>query len=757
MPIDHYKDGHAHYKYPKSMISCFFINQHASLTATLQDDSGNPLADKNVTFAIVSGPNNGAIYYNTTDATGKTKLIYTGTLAGTDTIEASFIGSDEVTITSNQANVEWFTPSYSAFIGFSENGNSTYAKSHSTSVNVTNSSVYNQSLQYSWDQNSSIGATESWTSFNNSDVLTMDSLSGDWYLHIKALDDASNINYSVSNVFKLDNEAPAYSWVNKVLTANTGENITINLDATDNVGIVSGNITVDSQNYQMDFDSSNYLWNISIPASDSGTLVSSIVYNCTFTDLAGNVNTTGDININVTILPIANFTTSATRGISPLNVSFQENSSGFVEDWYWEFGDGNISTEQNPTHQFNSGNFTVTLTVSNPNGTSTKFINIRAAEEPVYSVSPQDSEILSIYGEELNFTVNTTLFSSFEWFFDGILINSSDVDLYDNTNDSSKNSYCNINSSQYIDQNDFFMDAYNVSVSVSNESIGRTDHFSWTWTVTNSSADNVNEIDFIVNSTPEIVVSGGESNVHFNTTDDNRTDSNNVPFSLQNVSFNTSSNPDGIMIKVEVMNVSSLNESDMDFSIDSVYQYFDISFNNETLVNNQSNNQTLEFRVLNGLNGGTLIINTVYLKHRTSLTWESYTPELVGDDGTYSYFIVRNISSFSPFAIVCDYSYSSSSISTSEDGLPAYIKWLWSQKNIEEIEITEGNERPEVIDESSQQPAGAIEANDSQSIINVEADDTADGSNYLYWIIGLGLVLLLGIVFIARQKKDEGL
>jgi len=85
-------------------------NTQHTLTATLQDDSGNPLADKNVTFAIVSGPNNGAIYYNTTDATGKTKLIYTGTLAGTDTIEASFIGSDEVTITSNQANVEWLTP-----------------------------------------------------------------------------------------------------------------------------------------------------------------------------------------------------------------------------------------------------------------------------------------------------------------------------------------------------------------------------------------------------------------------------------------------------------------------------------------------------------------------------------------------------------------------------------------------------------------------------------------------------------------------
>ncbi|WP_406661524.1 PKD domain-containing protein [Methanolobus sp. ZRKC3] len=550
-----------------------FKNTQQTLTANLQDDNGDPLADKNITFTVISGPHNGTTFTNTTNSNGETTFTYTGTSVGVDTVKASFVGSGDETVTSNQVNVGWITPQYSEYIEFSENGDSSYATSHSTIVNITNISAFNQSLQYSWDQNSSIGAIESWASFNNGSLLTKDSVNGDWYLHIKALDDASNVNYSVSNVFRLDNEVPVYNWVQKILTANTGENITIELNATDNIEIAFGHISVDGQNYEMVQNSSNYLWNISIPASDSGTLVSSIVYNCTFIDLAGNTNTTEDITIDVSILPIANFTADATRGISPLSVNFLENSSGLVENWYWDFGDGNSSTDQNPTHEFGSGNFTVNLTVSNANGTSTKYLNIRAAQDPVYSLSPEYSEILSIYGGEFNFSINATSFSSYEWFIGDTAINGSGVDLYANLIDSSKNSYCNINTSQYINQNDFFMEVYNVSVNVSNESIGRTDIFSWEWTVTNSSANDENEIDFLVNTTPEIVVSGNESNVHFNTTDNGITDSNSIPFSLQNVSFNTSGNTSGIMIKVEVMNVSSLNESTLDFPVDSVYQY----------------------------------------------------------------------------------------------------------------------------------------------------------------------------------------
>ena len=44
-------------------------------------------------------------------------------------------------------------------------------------------------------------------------------------------------------------------------------------------------------------------------------------------------------------------------------------SGGTIVSWYWDFGDGSISTEQNPTHQYESEDYyTVNLTVTNDNG-----------------------------------------------------------------------------------------------------------------------------------------------------------------------------------------------------------------------------------------------------------------------------------------------------------------------------------------------------------------------------------------------------
>lgn len=45
-------------------------------------------------------------------------------------------------------------------------------------------------------------------------------------------------------------------------------------------------------------------------------------------------------------------------------VAFFDRSVGEVESWYWDFGDGNISEEQNPIHEYAEvGHYVVTLTV----------------------------------------------------------------------------------------------------------------------------------------------------------------------------------------------------------------------------------------------------------------------------------------------------------------------------------------------------------------------------------------------------------
>jgi len=69
----------------------------------------------------------------------------------------------------------------------------------------------------------------------------------------------------------------------------------------------------------------------------------------------------------------ANFSAAPTRGPAPLTVSFRDLSTGTVNSWNWSFGDGTTSTERNPSHTYNeSGSYTVSLTVTGPEGSDTE-------------------------------------------------------------------------------------------------------------------------------------------------------------------------------------------------------------------------------------------------------------------------------------------------------------------------------------------------------------------------------------------------
>jgi gliding motility-associated-like protein len=76
----------------------------------------------------------------------------------------------------------------------------------------------------------------------------------------------------------------------------------------------------------------------------------------------------------ITILapPQVNYVADDTIGCFRHTVNFRDLtvvSSGSISSWYWDFGDGNFSTEQNPRHVYNlAGNYTVNLTVTQTNG-----------------------------------------------------------------------------------------------------------------------------------------------------------------------------------------------------------------------------------------------------------------------------------------------------------------------------------------------------------------------------------------------------
>lgn len=86
------------------------LNTQHTVTAKVQDDNGEPVEGKEVTFTIVSGPHAGLTDTDTTDSNGEATFTYTGTTAGTDVIEASFVDSNQETVTSNQVTKTWEEP-----------------------------------------------------------------------------------------------------------------------------------------------------------------------------------------------------------------------------------------------------------------------------------------------------------------------------------------------------------------------------------------------------------------------------------------------------------------------------------------------------------------------------------------------------------------------------------------------------------------------------------------------------------------------
>jgi PKD repeat protein len=93
----------------------------------------------------------------------------------------------------------------------------------------------------------------------------------------------------------------------------------------------------------------------------------------TVTGPAGTSTGTKSNYVSVTLpAPVAAFHASSTMGAAPLTVAFSDTSSGTVTSWRWDFGDGQSSTEQHPSHTYTApGIYPVSLTVSGPGGSNT--------------------------------------------------------------------------------------------------------------------------------------------------------------------------------------------------------------------------------------------------------------------------------------------------------------------------------------------------------------------------------------------------
>ncbi|MDI6793966.1 MAG: PKD domain-containing protein, partial [bacterium] len=88
---------------------------------------------------------------------------------------------------------------------------------------------------------------------------------------------------------------------------------------------------------------------------------------------------TGYITVDCCSTIAADFSGTPTTGCVPLTVDFSDSSTGPALSWWWNFGDGNTSSDSNPSHTYNNpGTYTVTLTASDACGSDSNQVVVRA-------------------------------------------------------------------------------------------------------------------------------------------------------------------------------------------------------------------------------------------------------------------------------------------------------------------------------------------------------------------------------------------
>ncbi len=137
-------------------------------------------------------------------------------------------------------------------------------------------------------------------------------------------------------------------------------------------------------------------------------------------DNNGCSDTHVELNYITVIGPTVNFTGTPLVGCDSLLVQFTDLSvpGAPIVSWSWTFGDGNVSVQQNPSHTYLPGTYTVTLTVTDAVGCSRTFTrnNYVFVTRPVANFTINDT--ITCAGVALQFN-NTSVGSglSYNWDF----------------------------------------------------------------------------------------------------------------------------------------------------------------------------------------------------------------------------------------------------------------------------------------------------------------------------------------------------
>jgi chitodextrinase len=92
--------------------------------------------------------------------------------------------------------------------------------------------------------------------------------------------------------------------------------------------------------------------------------------------------------------PVAGLTADKIKAAVDATIQFTSKSTGEITSWAWDFGDGNTSTQENPSHAYTQkATYTVSLTVANKAGSDTATMSITVLEPVVADFSVLETRV----------------------------------------------------------------------------------------------------------------------------------------------------------------------------------------------------------------------------------------------------------------------------------------------------------------------------------------------------------------------------
>ena len=194
-----------------------------------------------------------------------------------------------------------------------------------------------------------------------------------------AVDPSDNTTFWYATEYYL--ETAAFDFKTRIASFQLDESGGGNIPPVASFTFSPSDLTVDFTDASTDADGSIVSWSWDFGDSNSSTAqnpthtygaAGTYTVALTVTDDGGSSNTTSQ---SVTVTepganspPVAAFTFT-TNGLTADFTDTSTDSDGSVVSWSWDFGDGNTSTDQNPSHTYGAaGTFTASLTATDNEG-----------------------------------------------------------------------------------------------------------------------------------------------------------------------------------------------------------------------------------------------------------------------------------------------------------------------------------------------------------------------------------------------------